>query len=406
MDSRRSAVSSQRRRRVLLEEPAVPEEDLAAEASPRRPRSGSKAPRSYSESALAIHQPRITDLLPERSWVLTLILTTLAMSIIGLGFVEANASRWESQLSEQAMSLLEPAKAGSLSRWSSSLMLGWAGLLSLIIFSLRRHKTNDYHARYRVWLVVAASFFLSSMNAATGMYHLVREGTHLLANHWFPNASWATKIGAGFGPLVTIVWFLILARLAIEIRRQRVALILLGLSAAGSLLVAALGAGWFSFGSQNLGEVITASLQLFTDWGLLAAVFVDGRHVYLDAQGLLRRAAKLKKKKEERLVADATAATATGESSSNSRGVEPEASPDSRSATTTVSNRRSDLDSEPRVGQGSSRKPPIDLRTSSKTADSSGSDDEDDQDSDSSGLSRSERRRLRKLAKREGRSAA
>ncbi|MFM2095283.1 MAG: hypothetical protein RIS70_2407 [Planctomycetota bacterium] len=411
MDLRRSAPSNQRRRRVLLEETA-PTEEESADTSGRR-RSSSRPPRSYSEAALAINQPRITDLLSGRPWGYVLLLIVFAFSIVGLGFLEARSIAWESEFSEQAAALLHPSQPGSISRWFSSLLRGFAGILATVIFSLRRHKTSDYHARYRCWLLASLGFFLASVDTATGIHHLIRDGSQLLANRWLPNAGWLKNLSSWIGPCLFTFSGLLIARLAIEIRRNRLSLVAMAMSAAGYLLVAALESGWFATDSVAMRAVVIESLRLAADLSLLTSVLTFGRYVYLDSQGLLRRSGKAKKKKEER-AADGSGSSVAGNRETDSGTVDSseETAGSSRSALTSSSsntaanNRRSDLDSEPRSESGSSRKPPIPVRSSARSSADSEADDDADHESDDSGLSRAERRRQRKLAKREGRSAA
>lgn len=419
MDLRRSAPSNQRRRRVLLEETA-PTEEESADTSGRR-RSSSRVPRSYSEAALATNQPRITDLLSGRPWGYVLVLIVFAFSIVGLGFLEARSIAWESEFSEQAAALLHPSQPGSISRWYSSLLRGFAGALALVIFSLRRHKTSDYHARYRCWLLASLGFFLASVDTATGIHHLIREGSQLLANHWLPNAGWSKNLSSWIGPCLFSVSGLLIARLAMEIRRNRISLVTMAIGAAGYLVVAALESGWFAMESVAMRAVVIESLRLAADLSVLTSVLTFGRYVYLDSQGLLRRSAKAKRKKEER-AADGAGSPVNGnresdsetvDSSQETTGSSRSASSSSASSSSTASssnaaanNRRSDLDSEPRSESGSSRKPPIPVRSSARSSADSEPDDDADHESDDSGLSRAERRRQRKLAKREGRSAA
>jgi hypothetical protein len=435
MDYRRSAPANQRRRRVLLEETEGVADESTEPAVTRRSRSAARSGRTYSESALAENQPRVTDLIPLRRWVQLLALSILVVLIIVLGLVHAYSESWAAELDADAAALINPQSPGSLSRWLSSAMLGWAGILSLVIFSMRRHKTDDFHARYRVWISAALILFMASMDVSTGFHHLAFDAVRIGIRRVLPDSALVAQTHGLCWALVSLLATLCLTRLAIEVRPSRAALLA---TLAASIAYGAAGLshiGWLPLQSPRYGVLITASCRLAAEVFLLATIMIFGRHVYLDAQGLLqisgvaRRRARTSRAGKS---ADATDSTEAGEKRAADEG-HPKTDSSAVSAGAAVASRRSDLDDQPTKttrspasvgGQpaaasseraGLSRKPVLQLKSTNNAiarpnppppAATDSGDQDDDSDADSGGLTRAERRRLKKLAKRDDRKVA
>lgn len=441
MDYRRSAPANQRRRRVLLEETDGAIDESAEPAVIRRPRSASRGSRSYSESALAENQPRVTDLIPLRRWVQLLALAILAFLIIVLGVVHAYSESWAAELNADAVALINPQAPGSLSRWLSSAMLGWAGILSLVIFSLRRHKTDDFHARYRVWISAALLLFMASMEVSTGFHHLAFDAVRIGVRKFLPDSALVAQTHGLCWAMVSLMAMFCLIRLAIEVRPSRAAL-LATLAASVAYGAAWLSHfGWLPMELPRYGVLITASCRLTAEVFLLAAIMIFGRHVYLDSQGLLQLHGVARRKiRSSRAArsAEAVDAADVAEKRSEIAGHSGSDSSSVRNAAVGAS-RRSDLDDPstatsrlPAVAGGQpaasscekagiARKPVLQVKTGSDAnakhrvpspvapavvASMESADQDDEPDADSAGLTRAERRRLKKLSKRDDRKVA
>ncbi len=183
---------------------------------------------------------------------------------------------------------------GSLSNWLSVLLLLTASFYAVVNFAIRRHKTDDYHGRYRVWLWAAACWFLMASDAVASLHEGVQAllisltrvrvvgdgsiwwiapaallfgivGTRLVIDMWPSRTARATAILAAIAYFAAALAFFRVVRLPSEL--------------AGSLLL---------HGSLLAGNLLLA-------WSMA----LHARFVLLDAEGQLpRRTAKPKVKKK------------------------------------------------------------------------------------------------------------
>ena len=70
---------------------------------------------------------------------------------------------------------LDLAAKGSLGCWFSSLLLVAASAAALLVYSVRRHRTDDYQGRYRIWLSAAAVCFLLATDQAASLREAFRD---------------------------------------------------------------------------------------------------------------------------------------------------------------------------------------------------------------------------------------
>ena len=82
----------------------------------------------------------------------------------------------------------DPAAAGSLARWFSALLLLAGTAAASAVYSVRRHKLDDYQGRYRIWAWAAACCFLAATDTAAPLHAGFSElmsgltGTRLLGD--------------------------------------------------------------------------------------------------------------------------------------------------------------------------------------------------------------------------------
>jgi hypothetical protein len=304
MEFRRGGQSNQRRRRVLKEDaggdvPAASE--AAVEPAPRRRRrSSALSKRTYTDAALLENQPRVTDLIPQRLWTFSVAVLG-ALSAVALVLALYAHSDWGARwLGEQNLAALDPMTRGSLSSWLSSALLGLAAVGSVAVFSIRRHRIDDYKGRYRVWLAMAVVCLLASIDATTALHRVPQQALQVVATRYAAGTSLGEYPGFWWIAFNLAAVVAIAARLSVEVRRSAGAAGWVVVAAASYLAAGAVELDFFQTPSPFVDVLMQAAAKLFADAALLFAVTAYARYVYLDSQGILakRRAERLARKRE------------------------------------------------------------------------------------------------------------
>jgi len=291
-----------RRRRVLNDEVRTASGIcLAAGAMAADP----DAPR-YGEQAGVEHHPQVTDFVPRRKRaMLSMLAATLGAAAAGQALVQ-----FAPQVAQAVPGMTADVSAqlaGGMTAWISAMALLAAAGLARVIYSLRRHRVDDYRGRYRAWRWVAWTAMAASLSAVVGL-HTIVAGMAQAATSWSLTASGAEWWLAP----VALVGGWVFVRMVLDMAESRTSLAptLVGATCYG---VAAAGAlGWSPAMLGDSAGVLVNSLPLAGHAFVLAGLMSFGRYVVLDVQGLIdhasRRAAKPKKVKM----------TAPTETSSNS----------------------------------------------------------------------------------------
>ncbi|MCO6457685.1 MAG: hypothetical protein J5I93_20470, partial [Pirellulaceae bacterium] len=341
MHFRQSGMRDERRRRVLIDETVTGgEEQPAAPAAPPSSKTVS-APSAYAPAALAPERHRLLNLVPLRAWTIW-VLTLSSLAVIA-GILSLHAGVFHESavvLDRQAIRALDVTAYGSLAGWFSSLLLTLGAVSSLLLYALRRHRTDDYRGYYRIWLWASAGLWWASIDAATGIHSALGAALQLLTGVPLDGDGsgwWLGLYGLVFGGLAV--------RMLLEIRQCRLAV--LSLLGAGALYggLAAVTLSLLPLDGALLDQLLRGTLELLAHGSVLLAVVLFTRHVVLEAQGKLpaRRppAARPKKTRQPR--------SAKGQPSADD-----EASPAGatkgkrRAATTRVDSAHDDARSRPR----------------------------------------------------------
>ena len=285
MQFRRSGQRAERRRRVLIDETVTA--PMASQQATAGAGAESAAPdpaelRNYAEAALAIHQPRVTDLIPTRRWTLAVLLLTALTIISGLEALYGRLSGARGLRGLSGWEALDPSQSASLAGWFSSVLLGAASLGGVLIYSLRRHKIDDYRGRYRLWLWIAALLTLGSIDAVTGLHQAAIDLALQFAK-WPVSASAA----AFWDALYAVALGAVGIRLAIEMRQCRTATCTLAAAAASYLLAAGLGPERMPGNDPLLATMAVTTATMLGHLGLSFSIGLYARYVDLDAQGAL-----------------------------------------------------------------------------------------------------------------------
>lgn len=341
MEFSRGTSHEDRRRRVLTDEvlggtgttadkpPTRAEQSARAEGSkPTTKRS--RAPLADEADALR-RQPRITDFVPRGLLGHALLWLLGAATIAGLEVLHYFMPQWAEELGHGRIPALDLAGEGSISVWIASTFLSAAGLVALIVYSVRRHKADDYHGRYRIWLWAALCWFGMSLDECGSLHESIKDVAAVLAAQYLtidPRWWW---IGA-----YVVVLGVIGTRLAIDMRHCLLSTFTLLLS--GGCLAAAVAARFGLLPAEIAVDhvMLKEGLELSGDLLLLTAMLLHARYVVLVAEGVLPD------------VAMAQASPAAAKKKPSRAKSKPAAG-----ASDTTTSKRSDLDAVPAAKPGS-----------------------------------------------------
>jgi uncharacterized membrane protein len=158
----------------------------------------------YSQAVRRACQQRLVQLIPVRA-------STLCMVIMGLWILWAGllgAHYWfhiRPSANSQPIPisyLLHLRSTHGIAHWLGCQLWMLTGLASIMIFQLRRHKLDDYRAKYRLWAVLAIAALVSSLDvSSSGLFLLGKSlDSWTLREVGYPGwtvvlASFATLVG-------------------------------------------------------------------------------------------------------------------------------------------------------------------------------------------------------------------
>ncbi|HMO14504.1 MAG TPA: hypothetical protein PKD64_00720 [Pirellulaceae bacterium] len=293
-----------RRRRVLrsdLDETTV---DTAPEAeSALSTASTKRSNRAYGMGARKKQQLRTTDLIPKRPLAFSLAALILLTSAVTVTLVQSwanirlteleNASQTaasvEKNLNAERLSqiaILQHAAQVSreLNAWLCSVLFIVASTLSLQIFSLRKHRRDDYNGWYRLWAWFAGVLFLASAGCIVDFRPLVIGIVHQATDLTILRSGALFWLG-----LVVSLIALITARVVYEVRTSPLSASLFILAGTVMSTSFVLEHDWFR--QQFIGQVtpLLSSVFLWSAMTVTLAMAYFARFVYLEAHSLLKR---------------------------------------------------------------------------------------------------------------------
>jgi hypothetical protein len=394
MDFRRSQLDD-RRRRVLMEEVASPPDSEQAAPIP----AGKRATvRAYAEQVLTDRQPRISDLIPLRPLVITVLVLTMLTCVAAIETIHI-CCETSPHLTRALRSLaidraqLAPinlATRANLASWYSSLLLAAGAALSLMIFAIRCHRVDDYRGRYRLWLWACAGLLWASLDAATGIHALV--GGSLA---WLSGSRELAVLG--WLAVYLLVFGVLSVRMAIETWHSIESFAALSIAAVLYLVAGMTALGWVTYPGYLLATVLETSLVMIAHVTLLAGLMLYARHVHLDAQGKLplrlrRQGPKPKRKSRTKLGVVGSHDKEDGEE---------------RKAAAKTSGSGAAASKLPSTAPAatSARPGPLAAKVAASVSQDGDDDDATDASDDDEQLSKSERRRLKKLMRQQRRAA-
>jgi hypothetical protein len=399
MEFRRSGTRDERRRRVIMEETcARGAEPDASESSTARGGGAAtqEPPRRYSEGASSSHQPRVTDLMPHRPWTLLVVLLLCATFVTGLIALHGYLALERYPVAVEMLPAVNLAAANNLSVWFCSAMLAAGAVLSMLIYQIRRYRTDDYRGRYRMWFWFAGVLVLGSVNAVADVEYAIR--TAALHAAGIPDYQDALLIGTG---VVAFMLLVLVLRLALEMRSSWPALISLAISATCLAAVLAVRLGWLWTDAQMFRVMARACLMMVGHAALFFSLCLYGSRVYREANGLSKPATRTKKPRRKRRKPDQS--EQDSEPPRAKRKSRQPAAKAPEEAALVKKRRRASRDKE--AAEHEQTKSGADAKPAKRRVDqpvrSQQSEDDEPAADDMTKLSKAERRRLRKQRRRE-----
>jgi hypothetical protein len=247
----------------------------------------------YGEAEFLDRQPRLLDLVPRGK--IGLFLLFVAAGVVVAGLEAAYAWMLNRVAAGGACpAVLDLAAKGSLGCWIASLWLLASSAAAFLVYSIRRHRTDDYQGRYRIWLWAAACWFILAADQAASLSDgfcdlmIALTGTPL----WGDGTLWWA-----------IPYALILgavgSRLLMDIRSSRLAFCAMLTAIIVLLLVMAGRLGWIPFDGAARKVMVLAGADMIGGLLLLTAITLYARHEIFDAEGLLPRREKQSDKESD-----------------------------------------------------------------------------------------------------------
>jgi hypothetical protein len=269
----RSGQHDDRRRRVVAEDATGTVAVSSKPAAPRR--AGS---RRYAVEALRERQPPLMDFVPQTLTKLSILLFVGLATIAGLEAVYVTRAL---DIGDARLPAFDLALEGSLNNWFTSITLDLAGVVAIVIYSLRRHRLDDYHGRYRIWMWAAACWLWLSIDEAASLHESIQTALAEFAGETMPDTE---LVWVGFYALVVGG---IAARLIFEMRSCVSSTCALVLS--GVVFTAAVAAhfGWLPPAVSEYRVLVEEGCEMTGSLLLLFSMCLHARYVILDSQGLL-----------------------------------------------------------------------------------------------------------------------
>lgn len=245
---------------------------------------------NYGDAMVLESQTRLTDLVPMHPMLLLVVL------VAGLGIIALLEGMylWISSTGQGIgrIAALDLAERGSVATWFSSLTLALAAAAAGLVYTVRRHRLDDYRGHYRIWLWSAACWLLMSIDATANLHEgfgqiMVRlTGTRLFGQ----GCAWWLVV---FGFVIAAISL----RLLVDMRHCSASAG--ALVAAAACLTLALAFHFRLVPMQHLkwppveeavrAVAINKAAMLCGNFLLLMAMVWHARYVILDAEGLLPR---------------------------------------------------------------------------------------------------------------------
>lgn len=245
-------------------------------------------------------QPRVTDLVPQRYSVLFVLLVAGFALIAGLEAAYYWLPRWAHLTSDGRLAAIDLEGEGSLASWFSSTTLALAAVVATVVFSVRRHRQDDYHGRYRVWLWAAALWMTMSIDESASLHEGFKElASHFSGQRVYGDGSiwWIAGYGLIFAAVGT--------RLFLDMRCCRLSSTSLVLGVLCYVGAVATKVGIVPELHGSYAVMVKEGCEMVGNVLLLFSMAAHARYTIVDAQGGVTAKPKKAKAKSEKSTAEA-----------------------------------------------------------------------------------------------------
>ena len=120
-------------------------------------------------------QMRLIDLIPRRLAMLALWLIGGLAIICSLEVLHNWQEKFSATTAAGQFAALDLTRTGCLESWFSSLLLLAASASAFLVYTIRRHRTDDYRGRYRIWLWAVLCCFIAATDVSACLHESGRQ---------------------------------------------------------------------------------------------------------------------------------------------------------------------------------------------------------------------------------------
>jgi hypothetical protein len=236
----------------------------------------------YPDASFLDEQLRMIDFVPRRLTILALWFVAGLAIISGLEVLHDWQCELSTSIAGGQFAAFDLTRTGCLGGWFSSLLLLAASATATLTYTIRRHRTDDYRGRYRIWLWAALCCIFAATDVAADLDDSFRQiMIHLAKIHIWGDGTlwWIIPCLLVFGVLGS--------RLVLDMRPCRLSITAFSLAAAGYLVAASMELGLAPIGDAVRTVMIKAGCAMFGHLMVLMSIALNARYVILDAEGLL-----------------------------------------------------------------------------------------------------------------------
>jgi len=275
---RRSGQRDERRRRLLAEEPPKARKRRRKQATEG---DLSELPPHYGDEAMR-EQPRVTDFVPRASWPYILLMLVGFAAIAGLLLLYDVSTQLGPMTTDGRIAAFDLDGEGSLAVWFSSTTLLAAAVICALVYSVRRHRVDDYHGRYHIWLWAALCWMVLSLDETASLH----EGFKNLMVHLTGTPIISGSDGSAWW---AVPYFCILgavgSRLLLDMRPARLSIGAFVASGCCMAVGVAQQMEWILAEAGARGVKLEEGAEMAGFWMLMLAMALHARYVVLDAEG-------------------------------------------------------------------------------------------------------------------------